>query len=547
MAACDQLWDPTLRDCWTHSFRFVATNARLPATNDEDPLVPDASGLVSQPFDRVKGGQAAGGGRRPLPAGRAVSASQTFSGGNKNGQQGKIFYRAQAPMHRRNSIGGGPNEMEQPEQDVQCELVEARFVDLLGRMKAMVIPLKHPSAELHEIAGDAAVAEGVSVDGSSIEGYMTIENSDMHLAPDRDTIFRLPYDPARAAAYCDLYQRGPEGEQAPSPADPRGRLKTIMAECMGLGQRMEIKPELEFFFTRDGKPADDGAYIDVYPRDELSQLMDEVFRTLAQMGIAAERVHHECAPGQVEVEIDYAPILAQADHLVSAKTAIQAVAHRAHLGATFMPKPLAGVAGSGMHVHFRLLQGDENLFGADAGQLSDTGRHFVGGLLSHAPALTAVCNPTVNSYKRLVPGHEAPVHICWGYRNRSALVRIPLFNIPARASVELRSPDASANFYLALAAMVAAGTDGVRREIEPPEPSVDNVYLLSPARRRRLRVKPLPETLGEALDALERDDVVLAALGDALAPRFIEIHRAVWDHYLHGVVTDWERDTYFDA
>jgi glutamine synthetase len=437
--------------------------------------------------------------------------------------------------------------MESANQHVPCELVEARFVDLFGRVKAMVIPLKHASAELHEIAGDAAVAEGVSVDGSSIEGYATIEDSDMHLAPDRDTVCRLPYDPARAAAYCDLYQRGPKGELAPSPADPRGRLKTTLAQCMAPGQRVEIKPELEFFLTRDGSPADAGAYIDVYPRDELSQLMDEVFRTLAQMSIAAERVHHECAPGQVEVEIDYAPILAQADHLVSAKTAIQALAHRADLRATFMPKPFAGVAGSGMHVHCRLFQGDENLFGADAGQLSETGRHFVGGLLSHAPALTAVCNPTVNSYKRLVPGHEAPVHICWGYRNRSALVRIPLFTSPARASVEFRSPDATANFYLALAAIVAAGTDGIQRKTEPPEPSADNVYLLSPAQRRRRQVKSLPGTLGDALDALERDDVVLVALGDALAPRFGEIHRALWDHYLHGVVTDWERDTYFDA
>ena len=437
--------------------------------------------------------------------------------------------------------------MEPADQHVPCELVEARFVDLSGRVKAMVIPLRRPSADVQEIAGDAAVAAGVSVDGSSIEGYATIENSDMHLAPDRDTVCRLPYHPTRAAAYCDLYQRGPTGELTPSPADPRGRLKATLEKCMAPGQRVEIKPELEFFFTRDGHPADNGAYIDVYPRDELSQLMDEVFRTLAQMGIAAERVHHECAPGQVEVEIDYAPILAQADHLVSAKTAIQALGHRAHLRATFMPKPFAGVAGSGMHVHFRLFQGDENLFGADAGQLAETGRHFVGGLLSHARALTAVCNPTVNSYKRLVPGHEAPIHICWGYRNRSVLVRIPLFASPARASVEFRSPDATANFYLALAAMVAAGMDGIRRKTEPPEPSTGNVYLLSPAQRRRLHVKPLPGTLGEALDALERDDVVLAALGDTLAPRFVETHRALWDHYLHGVVTDWERDSYFDA
>jgi len=437
--------------------------------------------------------------------------------------------------------------MESSDKAIPCELLEARFVDLLGRVKAMVIPLKHPSSDLREIAGDAAVAEGVSVDGSSIEGYAAVENSDLYIAPEPETVFRLPYDPARAAAYCKLYQRAPGGGLLPSSADPRGRLRAVLAEYLEAGQQVEIKPELEFFFVRDGQPADRGAYIDVYPRDQLSQLMDEVFRMLGQMGIPPERVHHEGAPGQVEVELDYAPILPQADHLVSAKTAIQALAHRAGLHATFMPKPFAGVAGSGMHVHFRVFQAQENLFGAGGGELSNTGRHFIGGLLSHAPALTAICNPTVNSYKRLVPGHEAPIHICWGYQNRSALVRIPLFTDPRKASLEFRSPDATAGFHLALAGMIAAGMDGIRRKTEPPEPTAENVYRLSPAQRRRLRVRPLPGTLGEALDALARDDVVLAALGETLAPRFIELHRALWDHYLHGVVTDWERETYLDA
>jgi len=437
--------------------------------------------------------------------------------------------------------------MRPTDQPVLCELLEARFVDIFGKVKAMVIPLKQPSADLQQIASDPAVVAGIGVDGSSIEGYTGIENSDMHLAPDGETVFSLPYDPARAAAYCDLYQRGPRGEHTPFAGDPRGRLKTVLRECLEPGQRIEIKPELEFYFLRGERPADGGGYIDVYPRDELSQNMDAVFRTLGEMGIAAERVHHENGPGQVEVEIDYAPILFQADHLVSAKTAIQALAHRAGLQATFMPKPFADTAGSGMHIHFRLFEHDRNLFGGDAGELSETARRFVGGLLEHAPALTAVCNPTVNSYKRLVPGHEAPVYICWGHRNRSTLVRIPLFAEPAKAAVEFRSPDATVNFYLGLAAAVAAGMDGVRRGTEPPEARTDNVYLLSPAQLRRFRVRPLPGTLGEALDALERDDVVLGALGDTLGPRFLEMHRAAWDRYLHSVVTDWERNTYSDA
>jgi len=437
--------------------------------------------------------------------------------------------------------------MERAEQPAECDLLEARFVDIFGRVKAMVIPLASPSSDLEKIASDAAVRAGVSVDGSSIEGYAEIENSDMHLRPDTDTLFRLPYHSTRAAAYCDLYQRGSDGAHTPFAGDPRGRLKAVLSEYLQPDQRIEIKPELEFFFTRDDQPADGGAYIDVYPNDELSHHMDDVFCLLAEMGIAAERVHHECAPGQVEVEIDYAPIVRQADHLVSSKTAIQALAHKAGMRATFMPKPFAGMAGNGMHVHFRLLGGGGNLFGGGAGQLSTTARHFIGGLLSHAPALTAICNPAVNSYKRLVPGHEAPVQICWGYRNRSTLVRVPLFTDAAKVSVEFRSPDATANFYLALAAMVAAGMDGVRSQTEAPEERTENVYTLSANQLRRLRVKPLPGTLGEALDELEKDEVVLGALGPVLAPKFVQLHREMWDRYLHGVVTDWERATYLGA
>jgi len=425
-----------------------------------------------------------------------------------------------------------------------CELLEARFVDILGRVKAMAIPLERPSCDLKQVANDPAVVRGVSVDGSSVAGYMQVENSDLRLAPDASTIFRLPYDSRRAAAYCDVCSRGESG--APVEADPRGRLKAVLARCLASGQRVEIKPELEFFLLRDGQPADAGGYIDIYPNDGLSERLNEIFVCLHQMGIALERVHHENGPGQVEVEIDFAPVLVQADRLVSAKAAIKALGHRAGLEANFMPKPLAGIAGSGMHVHFRLFEGDRNLLGAHDGSLSDTGKHFVAGLLAHAPALTAVCNPTVNSYKRLVPGHEAPAYICWGYRNRSSLVRIPLAADASKVSVELRSPDATSNFYLALAAIVAAGMDGVQRKLEPPDPRPENVYQLSPSQLKRLGIRPLPATLGDALNALERDQVVLGTLGEQLAPRFLDLHRKAWDDYLHGVVTDWERRTYAD-
>ncbi len=427
---------------------------------------------------------------------------------------------------------------------LNCELLEARFVDLLGRVKAMAIPLDRPSCDLQEVAKDPAVGRGISVDGSSVAGYMQVENSDLRLAPDASTIFRLPYDTRRAAAYCDVYSRGDKG--APMEADPRGRLKTVLAGCLAKNQRIEIKPELEFFLLRDGQPADAGGYVDIYPNDGLSERLNEIFVALHQMGIVLERVHHENAPGQVEVEIDFAPAVTQADRLVSAKTAIKALAHRAGLQANFMAKPIAGIAGSGMHVHFRLFEGDRNLLGAEDGTLSELGKHFAAGLLEHAPALTAVCNPSVNSYKRLVPGHEAPVYICWGYRNRSSLVRVPLAANASKVSVELRSPDATCNVYFALAAIVAAGMDGVQRKLVAPDPRPENVYEMSPAQLRRHGIRPLPGTLGDALAALERDKVVLGALGEQVAPRFLEMHRAAWDCYLHDVVTDWERSKYAD-
>jgi glutamine synthetase len=369
---------------------------------------------------------------------------------------------------------------------------------------------------------------------------MQVENSDLHLAPDASTIFRLPYDAQRAAAYCDVT---PREDRKPMEADSRYRLKAVLAEYLKPGQGIEIKPELEFFLLRDQVPADAGCYLDIAPANELSQHLDAYYRTLTGMGVLVERVHHECAPGQVEVEIDFAPMVRQADLLTSAKVAIRAMAAQAGLQANFMPKPFVGMAGSGMHVHFRLRDGEENLFRTDGGKMTTIGLQFAAGLLEHAPALTAVCNPSVNSYKRLVPNHEAPVYICWGYRNRSSLVRIPLSS-PEKGAVEFRSPDASCNFYLALAAMVAAGMDGVRRGLEPPEERPENVYRLTPAQLKRLKVHSLPGSLGEALDALERDQVILGALGPALAPKFVELHREIWDEYLHGVVTDWERERY---
>lgn len=426
-----------------------------------------------------------------------------------------------------------------------CEMVEARFTDLPGRVKAMAIPLSAPADDPARIAQDPAVAAGIGVDGSSVTGYARVENSDLHLAPDPQTVFLLPYHPGRAAVHCDLEVRGPNGEYAPFPLSPRGRLKAVLAEHLGKGQRIDIKPELEFYFlSPDAGPADDAGYLDVYPRDEMPQHMDRLYRTLKAMKIPVERVHHENGPGQVEAELDFAPILAQADHLFAAKAAVRAIAHQAGLRASFLPKPFAGIAGSGMHIHLRLFEGERNLFGAGPGELSETAKHFAAGLLAHAPALTAVCNPSVNSYKRLVPGQEAPVYICWGERNRSALVRVPLFTDPAKAAIEFRSPDATANFYLALAALVSAGMDGVRRKAAPPEPRSEDVYALSPADLERLGIAPLPGNLGEALDALERDEVVLEALGEQVAPRFLDLHRAAWDEYLHQAVTDWELEAY---
>ncbi len=431
------------------------------------------------------------------------------------------------------------------DRPLRCEMVEARFTDLLGRVKAMALPLSAPSDDPARIAEDPAVAAGITVDGSSVAGYASVENSDVHVAPDPKTVFLLPYHPGRAAVHCDLEVRGPGGEYAPFPLSPRGRLKAVLAEHLSEGQRIEIKPELEFYLlSPEGKPADAAKYLDVYPQDELPQHMDRLYSTLKEMNIPVERVHHENGPGQVEAELDFAPILSQADHLFAAKAAVRAIAHQAGLRASFLPKPFAGIAGSGMHIHLRMFEGERNLFGERPGQLSELAGRFAAGLLAHASALTAVCNPSVNSYKRLVPGQEAPVYICWGERNRSALLRVPLFTEVNRADLEFRSPDATANFYLALAALVSAGMDGVRKKLPVPELRNENVYALSPAELERLDISPLPGNLGEALDALERDEVVMGALGEQVAERFLELHRASWDEYLHQAVTDWEMETY---
>ena len=348
-------------------------------------------------------------------------------------------------------------------------------------------------------------------DGSSIEGFVRIEESDMYLKPDPETFVVFPWTRGEegtiARLICDIYT----ADNQPFAGCPRYVLQRALARAAEFGLAMNVGPEAEFFmFLKDseGRPTlqtnDRAGYFDLAPVDLGENARREMVLTLQKMGFEVEASHHEVAPGQHEIDFKYDDALSTADKIITFRSIVRIVAHRHGLHATFMPKPVYGVAGSGMHLHVSLFRGEENVFFAPAAenQLSETALHFVGGVLRHAPALTALANPTVNSYKRLVPGFEAPVYIAWSHRNRSPLVRIP-----ARRGVgtrmELRSPDPSCNPYLVLAAILAAGLDGITNRIEPPQPVNQNIYEMNIEARER-RIQSLPATLYEALVALSR-------------------------------------------
>ena len=416
-----------------------------------------------------------------------------------------------------------------------------QFTDILGVNKNVEVPASQ---------FEKALAGDMMFDGSSIEGFVRVEESDMLLAPDFSTFRLFPWGPPDsriARVICDINL--PDG--TPFPGDPRGVLKRTIAKAAGMGYTMNAGMEAEFFLFRPGADGalsteshDVGSYFDLAPADLGEEARRAMVDVLEQLGFEVEASHHEVAHGQHEIDFRYADALLTADNIATFRFVIKHVAHQFGLAASFMPKPIFGQNGSGMHTHQSLFRGKENAFwDAKANwELSAVALHYIGGLLRHARGMSAITNPLVNSYKRLVPGYEAPVNVAWSMRNRSPLIRVPERR-GTGTRVELRAPDPAANPYLALAVMLAAGLDGIETQADWREPVNENIWEMSHRERRRLRIDDLPHDLNEAIDELEKDEVIGAALGEHVTRHFVEAKRREWQEYITQV-TDWELRNY---
>ncbi len=424
------------------------------------------------------------------------------------------------------------------------EFLRLQFTDILGTVKNVSIPARQ---------AEKAFEEGIYFDGSSIEGFVRIQESDMRLQPDPETFAVLPWrtreDGASARLICDVVNTS-TGE--PFVGDPRTVLKDTLELAEEMGYTVNAGPEPEFFLfeeDEDGRPTtvthDSGGYFDLAPKDLASDVRADIIYALEDMGFEVEASHHEVAEGQHEIDFKYDDALSTADNVATFRAVVRAVAAQHDVHATFMPKPIAHINGSGMHTHLSLFSDGENAFhdGSDEFNLSDTAYSFLAGILEHAPAFTAVANPTVNSYKRLVPGYEAPIYVAWSDTNRSALVRKPAARVPAASRIEVRSPDPSCNPYLAFSALIRAGLDGVERGLECPDPVRENIYEFDEAKRKDYGIDTLPGNLNQAVDALEEDEVVQDALGPHVSEKFVEAKTAEWDEY-KAEVSDWELDQY---
>ncbi|MBL7064635.1 MAG: type I glutamate--ammonia ligase [Anaerolineae bacterium] len=430
----------------------------------------------------------------------------------------------------------------------EVRFISLQFTDILGTIKSVTIPV----GRLDEV-----LEQGVWFDGSSIEGFARIYESDMVLVPDQATYQVFPWsapERRRARLICDAH--GPDGQ--PSLSVPRLALKRNLARIAERGHVFNVGPEMEFFlFKRNDEhptqpvPHDVGSYFDFSPRDEAQQVRSEIILALEAMGMQVEMSHHECGIGQHEIDFRYADALTSADNAVTFKYTVRAVAAAHSIYASFMPKPIFGIAGSGMHTHQSLFDAEgRNLFydPDDEYNLSRLAYSFIAGQMEHARALAAVVAPTVNSYKRLTPGYEAPVYICWAQLNRSALIRVPGHGRQQESAtrIELRCPDPSANTYLAFAAMLAAGLDGIERDLTPPPPVNEDVYDFDERDLRERAIGTLPGTLAEALDALEQDEVIREALGQPIIEAFLRAKRVEWGEY-RIQVTNWELERYLET
>src|SRR3989338_2403890 len=428
--------------------------------------------------------------------------------------------------------------------DLNVKFIRLWFTDILGLLKSVAITIE---------GLEEALEEGVGFDGSAIEGFTRIDESDMVAMPDPNTFSVLPWRPeenAVARMFCDVLLPGGK----PFEGDPRYVLKRNLKAAAEMGYTFYIGPEIEYFYfksSEDPTPLDVGGYFDLTPLDMASDLRRETILAMEQMGIGVEVSHHEAAPSQHEIDFRYTDALTMADGIMTFRLVAKEIALKHGVYATFMPKQVAGENGSGMHVSMSLCPsangGERNAFfdPKDTLHLSKIGRQFLAGILKHVGEFTVVTNQWGNSYKRLVPGYEAPVYVSWAAKNRSDLVRIPAYKPGHEASmrIELRSPDAACNPYLVFSVLVAAGLDGIRRELEPPEPVTENVFAMTDEERTTRGIAQLPTDFHEAMALAGQSPLLRQALGPHVLDSFLKNKRLEWERY-RAAVTDYDLKTY---
>ncbi|MGE5606645.1 MAG: type I glutamate--ammonia ligase [Bacteroidota bacterium] len=426
-------------------------------------------------------------------------------------------------------------------QDRNVRFIRMQFTDILGSVKNVSVPVSQLNRALNS---------EIMFDGSSIEGFTRVEESDMILKPDLNSFTIFPWQPQdgpSARVICDIYTP----ELAPFDGDPRFVLKKTIAEAEAYGYHINIGPECEFFLFKsneDGTPSivthDKGGYFDLSPNDLGEDARREIVLALEEMGFEIEASHHEVSPGQHEIDFKYADPLMTADRVTTLKFITRIIAQRHNLHATFMPKPIFGINGSGMHIHLSIFKDGTNIFydTAAKNQLSQLALYFIGGVLKHIKGLTAITNPLVNSYKRLIPGYEAPVYQCWSVSNRSALIRVPAGRNNS-TRIEIRNPDPCCNPYLAFSLIIRAGLDGIINQISPGEPIQKNVYTMTDVERSLGNISGLPENLWAALVEMEKDPLVRETLGDHIFERYLKAKSIEWEVY-RSQIHQWEIDQY---
>ena len=438
-----------------------------------------------------------------------------------------------------------PEEIKQIIEENNVEYIKLEFCDINGTMKNLSIP----ATQIDKILNNEMM-----LDGSSIQGFRSIETSDMYFYPDRKTFAILPWrtkeEEKVARLICDIHN----ADGTPFEGCPRCNLKRMIAKAEKLGYTLNVGPEAEFFIFKQDEngnstliPHDKAGYYDAGPVDKGENLRRKMVKTLKKMGFEVEASHHEVADGQHEIDFKYADALTTADNIMTFKYAVKAIAGENGVCATFMPKPIYGINGSGMHCNLSIFKDGKNLFYAPDReyQLSKEALYSIGGLLKHVKAFTAITNPIINSYKRLVPGYEAPVYLAWSLANRSALIRVPAKRGEG-TRVELRSPDPSCNPYLAIAVILGAIIDGVENKIEPPEQVEENIYDMTPKELKKAKIDSLPGRLEEAIELLEKNDVVKEALGEHILNEFVTTKKKECELY-NLYVSQWEIDRYLDA